>query len=73
MPAENRFYYMDWLRVLAMGFVFLVHTSMPFAEVEDPWLIRFDQTKQKHVGVIAPPPLAFLHEAPLAQRFSVTG
>lgn len=44
MPAEDRLYYMDWLRVLAMGFVFLVHTSMPFAAVDDPWLIRFEQT-----------------------------
>ena len=44
MQVKSRLYYMDWLRVWAMTFVFLVHCAMPFSDVEDAWHIQFDQT-----------------------------
>ena len=44
LAAAQRLYYMDWLRVLAILFVFFVHTSMPFSTVQNAWLIQFDQT-----------------------------
>lgn len=44
MFEKERFYFMDWLRILAMGLVFLVHVSMPFVPIQDAWHIQFDQT-----------------------------
>ncbi len=44
MLEKERLYYMDWLRILAILFVFYVHSSMPFVTVRDVWLIQFDQT-----------------------------
>jgi hypothetical protein len=41
---KERLYFMDWLRLLAILFVFFVHCSMPFGTVRDAWLIQFDQT-----------------------------
>lgn len=40
IATESRLYYLDWLRVLIIGMVFVGHVMMPFIGV--PWLIRAD-------------------------------
>ncbi|MFY0655100.1 MAG: acyltransferase family protein [Cyclobacteriaceae bacterium] len=43
MKAENkRLYYLDWLRVLAFGLLFLFHSWRPFDNL--PWHIKNDDT-----------------------------
>lgn len=39
--AASRLYYLDWLRVIIIGMVFVGHTMMPFTGA--PWLITADQ------------------------------
>ncbi|MGE5602372.1 MAG: acyltransferase family protein [Nitrososphaerales archaeon] len=39
--AESRLYYLDWLRVIIIGMVFVGHTMMPFTGA--PWLITANQ------------------------------
>ena len=41
-PVESRLYYLDWMRVIIIGMVFVGHVMMPFTGA--PWLITADSS-----------------------------
>ena len=47
----SRLYYMDWLRVIIIGMVFVAHVMMPFSGA--PWLITADQKFPLGGGIAA--------------------
>jgi hypothetical protein len=49
--AGSRLYYMDWLRVVIIGMVFVAHVMLPFSGA--PWLITADQKFPLGGGIAA--------------------
>jgi glucans biosynthesis protein C len=49
--AGGRLYYMDWLRVIIIGMVFVAHVMMPFSGA--PWLITAEQKFPLGSGIAA--------------------
>ncbi len=50
-PASARLYYMDWLRVVIIGMVFIAHVMLPFSGA--PWLITAEQKFPLGGGIAA--------------------
>ena len=66
--AQKRLYYLDWLRILAVLVVFLLHVSMPYQTVPGVWLIQDQQT-----NLLFTLNAAFIHQWVMPLFFLVAG
>ncbi len=65
--TTGRLYYLDWIRVVVIGCVFLGHTMMVFSGL--PWLISSDQT----IFLFVAPVLAIGNQVAMPLLFLVSG
>lgn len=63
----ERFYYIDWLRVIAIGAIFLFHCAMPFNAVQD-WDIKDTQSNTGLMIIVA-----FVHQWSMPLFFFLAG
>jgi len=63
----ERYYYIDWLRVIAMGAIFLFHCAMPFNAVQD-WDVKDTQSNTGLMVIVA-----FVHQWSIPLFFFLAG